>query len=134
MLKIDSWPHSLLLFQVRVTNNSAGLFLVFAKKGPEELKKRLLERVTVDPGMFKGPLPGYSEDYIELPFQRDILESSDYEHWWDEERIRRTIEERLAAFAQDQFPKVNSIVLESLEEYRSEEARAEDAEEVGCSA
>ncbi len=133
-LKIDCWPHSLLLFQVRVTNNAAGLFLVFAKRGPEDLKKRLLDRVKADPGMFKGPLPGYSEDYIELPFKRGILESSDYEHWWDEERIRRTISGRLDDFAQGQFPEINRIVIECLEEYRSEKAQSEEGEETESTA
>ena len=41
--------------------------------------------------MFKDPLPAYSEDHIEMPFAVSILESSDYEHWYDEERIRQTI-------------------------------------------
>ena len=133
-LKIDSWPHSLLLFQVRVTNNAADLFLVFAKRGPEDLKKRIYDRVAAKPWVFKDPLPGYSEDYIELPFERSILESSDYEHWWDEERIRQTISGRLDDFAQCQFPEVNKIVLDCLEEYRSEKAQSEDGEETEPSA
>ena len=61
VLKTDSWPKSLLLFQIRVTNHGADLSLCFAKIGPDDLKKRLYDRVTADPGMFKGPLPGYSE-------------------------------------------------------------------------
>ena len=133
-LKIDSWPHSLLLFQVRVTNNAADLFLVFAKRGPEDLKKRIYDRVAAKPWVFKNPLPGYSKDYIELPFERSILESSDYEHWWDEERIRQTISGRLEDFAQCQFPEVNRIVLDCLEEYRSVKAQSEDGEETEPSA
>ena len=134
-LKIDSWPHRLLLFQVRVTNNSADLFLVIAKSGPDDLKKRLFDRVTAYPSIFEGSLPGYAEDdYISLPFGVSILESSDYEHWWDEERIRQTISCRLEEFAQSQFPEINRIVLDCLEEHQSEKAQSEDGEETEPSA
>ena len=133
-LKTDSWPYSLLLFQIHVTNHGADLSLFIAERGPEDLKKRIFDRVAADPGMFKGPLPGYSEDYIGLPFGVSILESSDYERWWDEEGIFQTISDRLEDFARDHFPKVNRIVLDCLEEYRSVKAQSEDGEETEPSA
>ena len=49
-------------------DHGADLSLLFAKRGPDDLKKRIFDRVAADPWMFKGPLPGYSEDYIGLPF------------------------------------------------------------------
>ncbi len=134
VLKTDSWPYSLLLFQIHVTNHGADLSLFIAERGPEDLKKRIFDRVAADPWMFKGPLPGFSEGYIDLPFAGSILESSDYEHWWDEERIRQTISGRLEDFAQCQFPEVNRIVLDCLEEYRSVKAQSEDGEETEPSA
>ena len=134
VLKINSFPKSLLLFNIHVTDHGADLSLFFAKRGPEDLKKRLFNRVTTVPGMFKGPLPEYSENYIELPLGVSILKSSDYEHWWDEERIRQTISGRLDDFARCQFPQVNKIVLDCLEEYRSEKAQLEDGEETEPSA
>ena len=134
VLKTDSWPNSLLLFQIQVTNQGADLSLFIAERCPEELKKRIFDRVAADPCMFNGPLPGYSEGHIELPFAGSILESSDYEHWWDEERIRQTISDKLEAFSQCQFPKINKTVLDCLVEYRSEKAQSEDGEETEPSA
>ena len=125
-LKIDSFPKSLLLFDIHVTDHGADLSLLFAKRGPEDLKKRIFDRVAANPGMFEGPLPAYSEDYITLPFGVNILESSDYEHWWDEEATFQTISGRLEDFARCQFPEINRIVLDCLEEYRSEMAQSED--------
>ena len=134
VLKTDSWPYSLLLFQIHVTNHGADLSLFIAKTSPEDLKKRIFDHVAADPWMFKDPLPAYSEDHIEMPFAVSILESSDYEHWYDEERIRQTISGRLEEFAQRQFPEINRIVLDCLEEYRSEKAQAEDGDKTEPSA
>ncbi len=128
-LKTDSWPNSLLLFQVRLTNQGADLSLCFAKRVPGDLKKKLFDRITADPELFKDPLPGYSEDYIDLHFGVSILESSDYEHWYDEEGIRQTISDRLEEFSQSQFPEINNVVIDCLKEYQSEKARSEDGEE-----
>ena len=65
-LKIDSWPHSLLLFQVRVTNNAADLFLVFAKRGPEDLKKRIYDRVAAKPLGVQGSAAGVFQRRLHL--------------------------------------------------------------------
>ncbi len=125
-LKTDSWPHSLLLFDVHVTSHGADLSLLFAKSGPADLKKRIFDHVAANPSIFEGSLPEYAEDnYISLPFGVSILESSDYDHWWDEERIRQTISCRLEDFARGQFPEINRIVLDCLEKYGSEKAQSE---------
>lgn len=128
-LKTGSWPHRLLQFDVHVTSDGADMFLLFAKRGAESLKKKLFDRLTADPWVFEDSLPGYAEDdYISLPLGESILESSDYDHWWDEERIRQTISDRLEEFAQNQFPEVNKTVLNCLDEYRSEKAQSEEEE------
>lgn len=128
-------PFKLLYFHVGVTNDGADLSLIFNKSGPDDLKRMLFDRVTANSSIFKDSPPIYAEDdYIGLPFGVSVLESSDYEHWWDEERIRQTIADRLRAFSQCQFPKVNRIVLDCLEEYRSEEDRPEDGEQAELSA
>ncbi len=128
-------PYKLLYFHVGVTNDGADLSLIFNKSGPDDLKKRLFDCVAANPSIFEGSLPGYvKDDYFGLPFGVSILESSDYEHWYDEERIRKAISDRLEAFSKGQFPKVNKIVLNCLEEYRSEEAQSVDGEEAEPSA
>ncbi len=128
-------PYKLLYFHIGITNDGAVLSLILNQSGPNDLKKRLFDCFTADPDLFKGPLPEYSEDdYISLPCGVSILESSDYEHWWDEDKIRRTIADRLEDFARDQFPEINNIVIDCLEEYQSEKAQSEGGEETEPSA
>ena len=62
----------------------------------------------------------YTEDYVRLHTVGNILEESDYESWWDEEIILGKIRCRLDDFAQGEFPEINRIIVEYLEEYRSE--------------
>lgn len=120
VLKFDGFPKNLLHFEIHLTDHGADLSLLFATRGPRDLKKMIFDRVTSDHGMFKSPLPRYSEDkYISLPLGVSILERSDYEHFYDEDRIRQTISDRLDDFAKCQFPKINRIVLDCLEEYGS---------------
>ena len=134
VLKIDSFPSSQLLFDIHVTDHGAKLSLLFAKRGSEDLKRTLYNRVSAAPGLLKGPLPEYVEDnYNGLPLGVSILESSDYEHWWDEEKIRQTISDRLDDFAQGQFQEINRIVLECLEKHRSEKPQSEEGEKTQSS-
>ncbi len=130
VLRFNGFPKSLLHFEIHLTDQGADLSLLFATRGPRDLKRMVFDRVTTDHGMFKGHLPRYSEDkYISLPFGVSLLESSDYKHWWDEERIRQTISCRLDDFAKCQFPEINRIVLNCLEEYRSAKAQSVGGDE-----
>ena len=118
-LDVGSWPYGLLHFEVQVTDHWTGLFLFFSKRGDKKLKRMIYDRVAAIPDIFEGQVSSYSDDYIRLRLSKDILEEHDYENWWDEREIRKTIAGRLDEFANDQFPVINEVVVECLEGYHA---------------
>ena len=115
-LEVDGWPDYLLQFQVQATNHRAELSLYLAWGGNGELKQRIFDRLTAHPELFAGEFPSYEGHSLTLIIC-NILEESDYESWWDEERTRETISRRLDDFARSQFPQINRIVTDCLEHY-----------------
>ena len=115
-LGVDGWPDHLLQFQVQVTNHGAELSLFLSWHGNGELKKKIYDGLNAHPELFSGEFPGYADDYITLRVG-NILEGLDYENWWDEERTREIISRRLDEFAHGNFPQINRIVMECLEQY-----------------
>ena len=118
-LETDGWPHGLLHFEVQVTERWAGLFLLFSKSGDKTLKRMIYDRVAKIPDVFEEPVPSYSDDYIRLKISKDVLEEQDHSRRWDEEATQRLIAGKLDDFAKDQFPLINQVVLECLEEFHS---------------
>ena len=47
------------------------------------------------------------------------MEESDYDTWWNEGGTREKIAQRLDDFARGQFPEINRIVLDCLEQHRT---------------
>ena len=73
-----------------------------------------------NPGAFDCQEPHYTEKWVILHTGRDILTASDYENWWDEDAIRSQIACRLDDFYHTQFPRINEIIVQCLEEYEVE--------------
>ena len=117
-LRLESWPYALLLFEVQVTDRWATLTFFMAPGENEALRKKIFDRVRGHLEPVHSAQPTYTEDYVRLHTAGNILEESDYESWWDEESIRETIARRLDDFARGQFPEINRIIVECLEECR----------------
>ena len=118
-LKVDGFPNYLLQFQVHATNRRAELTLHLARLGDEgKLKKIIFDQLSGHPDLFDSELPNDSNGSIDLKIG-NVLEGPDYDTWWDEDRTRETISIRLGEFAQGQFPQINRIVLDCLEQYRA---------------
>ena len=118
-LGLDGWPHFLLLFEVRVTNNRVSLYLSLCRGGDDSLRRRIFDRVKERGDLFDGSASAYSDQYIKLYETEDILEESDYDDWWDKESIQERIGSRMDAFARGSFPEINEVILNVLEEHRS---------------
>ena len=99
-LKMGTWPHHLLLFEVQVTDSRAELFLTLFKGGDKSLRKQIFDRVRANADVFDCEEPAYSAESIRLHTVGNVLEESDYDSWWDEERTREIIYGRLVDFAQ----------------------------------
>ena len=115
-LKIDTWPHYLLLFEVQVVEGRAELFLTLFKGEDGLLRKRIFDRVKKSVEVFDCDQVAYIDDSIRLHTVGNILEEDDYKNWWNEESIRDTIRRRLDDFAQGRFPEINRIIVECLQE------------------
>ena len=115
---VDGWPYHLLQFQVHATSRHATLSLYLYRKGDEELKRIILEGLSEHRELFTVEPPSLSGDSVVLGIC-NILEETDYETWWDEDKTRGTISSRLEEFARKQFPWINRTVLNCLEQYRA---------------
>ena len=118
-LELDSWPNFLLLFQVEVADNRIMLYFLLCQGGDDSLRRRIFDRVRERGDLFNGTASAYTGREIRLHEEGDLLEESEYEDWWDEERIRDRIGSRLEAFARGSFPKINKVIRNVLEEHRS---------------
>ena len=115
---VDGWPYYLLQFQVHATNRRTELSLYLHWRGDDVLRRMILEGLSEHRELFTIELPSLSGNSIDLGIC-NILEGSDYETWWDEDKTRTTISSRLEGFARNQFPKINRVVLNCLEQYRA---------------
>ena len=113
----DGWPDYILQFQVHVSNRGAVLSLFLDWRDNGDIKKNIFEQLGGHSELFTGEFPVYVDDYITLNIC-NILEETDYETWWDEDKTRETISSRLKEFAQSQFPTINSIVMDCLNQHR----------------
>ncbi len=123
ILKVDPWPDLFLQFQVHATYRRATLSLFLHWKGNQNLRKGIYDRLGAIPAVFKGELPPFTESNTVGLVIGEILEESDYETWWNEEKTKETISRRLDEFAQGGFREINRAVLECLENYQAQEPR-----------
>ena len=119
-LGLERWPYTLLQFEVQVTDRWATGTLFWAPGGNEALRRKMFDRLRDYLTTRRAAQPTYTEDYARLYTVGNILEETDYETWWDEEKTRETIARRLDDFAGCEFPEINRIILECLKKYRSE--------------
>ena len=119
-IKLPAWPNHLLLFEAHVTNNPAAIILGLVPGEDEALRRKIFERAKNNPGAFNCQEPHYTKDWVILHTGRDLLIPSDYEMWWDEDAIRAEIACRLDDFYHTQFPRINEIIVQCLEEYEVE--------------
>ena len=122
LLSLDGGPYFLLHFSVYVTAQGASLRLWLYASDNRALRRKIFSRVkenVEESGVFNCEVAEYTDDSIAL-HRVSILDEDDYKNWWDEKVIRDVINTRLNNFARDQFSEIDRIVLECLEEYRSE--------------
>ena len=119
-LEVDGWPFYLLLFQVHCTNRRAELSLFLDWRDNGDIKRNIFHQLQAHADLFAGEFPDYADyadEFINLTIC-NILEEADYETWWDEDKTRDTISSRLEDFAHSQFPTINRIVMDCLEQHR----------------
>ena len=117
--KVDGWPNYLVQFQVHCTNHRAEVSLHLTWRGDgSKLKKIIFDQLRARPELFASEFPDESKGSINLSIG-NVLGEVDYETWWDEDETRETISNRLEEFALGQFQEINRIILDCLEQHRS---------------
>ena len=119
-LKLTEWPRSPLLFEINVTSNSMSLRLYVVPVGDESLRRKIFACVKDNSGVFNCEEPEFKDGWITLHTAEEILTGSDYENWWNEEDVRGTISQRLDEFANTEFPLIDQIIVNCLDDYEAE--------------
>ena len=121
-LRLDDWPHSIMQFNIHVTNRTARLSLFLASSDNDGLRRRIFDGVRDNPDIFNCALTEYTDGFITLHTVGNILDEADYDNWWDEEAVRSRVASRLDDFARGDFPAINRVLLECLKEYCSRDS------------
>ena len=118
-LKIAPWPYQLLLFEVRITDSSARLYLSLCPDKEAEVREHIFRFVRKKPSVFNCEQAEFTNAWITLHDVGDLLDESDYKNIrWDEELVRSKLQESLDEFASHKFVEINEAILECLEDYR----------------
>ena len=118
-LVLDGWPNSLLLFELHATPSGLELYFSLAGSGDEQLRRMIFSAVKANPDVFDCEVPAYTDGFIRLHTVGMMLDEGDRELWWDEAVTGGTIAGRLEDFARSQFPAINKIIVDCLEDYRA---------------
>lgn len=119
-LDLADWPHFLLLFELHATPSGLELYFSLAGGGDAQLSRRVFDEVKANPDVFNCEAPSYTDGFIRLHTVGMMLDEADSELWRDEAGTGATIAGRLEDFAPSQFPAINKIIVDCLEDYRAE--------------
>ncbi len=113
LLKSKGVLGGVLVFQVFAGERKAGLNLCLnwsdSLKSPG-LRTEIYDLLAANSNLFQGEVPPLEDEWITLRMG-ELLEESDYETWWDEERTKETISRRLDEFVQGDFQEINGIIV-----------------------
>ena len=118
--------NSLLLFQFRFYNGLPWLELALSAGDPvhNRLRQELFEAVRQHPILFKRTGTTLSEGWMTLHQEKDyILDEADYGIGWDDGTTRAKLEAWITSFATNQFPAMNEVIVNCLQDWEAEEQR-----------
>ena len=124
-----NWTHTnaLLLFEFRCPaepTETAGPGLVLGGGTDEALRRRLFETARQNPGIFNARGGGLLDSWTHLhEYGGNLLVDSDLGSRWADGSARAKLEERVARFAEEEFPQISRAVVECLEEYQTGDKR-----------
>ena len=84
------WPsHSLLLCQLYWTNDSTHFYLGLSPGNDQDVRRRIYETATQNPHLFNSTFnsirSAFSEGWLTIHREENILEDSDLDRWDDED-------------------------------------------------
>ena len=112
------WPSkAVILFEFYCTPRNTHFSLVLAPS-KESVRSVLFERIKQDSRVFNYARGMLKDDYQHVHRQRNILNNSDLNNWYDTDSLGPAkLRQYLADFAQNDFPAMNEIIVGCLSEY-----------------
>ena len=117
-IRLTSWPHWLLIFEIQITESKAELFLSLAGGENAALRRKIFDQVKEAPNVFDCDME-FTNGFVRLHTVGEILEEGDSGIRWDETETKNRIAERLNRFAQNDFDRINEVITKCLEEYQA---------------
>ena len=111
------------MFEFRVTDGSAQLRLALYQGEDGTVRERLFDDAKKNHDLFVGVGSTLPPGSVLLYEGENILSADDYATW-DDPTVRQKVMDWVAAFAENEFPRMNEIIVACLREYGTQQARA----------
>ena len=109
----------LLLFEFRVTDDSAQLRLALYQGEDGTVRERLFDDAKKNRDLFVGVGSTLPPGAVLLYEGANILSADDYA-MWDDQAVRQKVMDWVEAFAGNEFPRMNGVIVECLQEYETQ--------------
>ena len=113
----------LLQFEFRITDSSAQLRLALYRGEDETVRQHIFDAAQKHQDLFVGVGSILSPNWMLLHEGENILSANDYATW-DDQAVRQKVMDWVAAFAENEFPKMNEVILACLREYGTQPVSA----------
>ena len=112
---------SLLLCQLYCTNDNSHFYLTLSPGADQKVRRKIYETATQNPHLFNSTRSAFSEGWLPIHREENILEDADLDRWDDEDAPgRRKLRNWLSNFADQQFPAMNEVIVKCLQDYEAE--------------
>ena len=111
----------LLQFEFRITDSSAQLRLALFRGEDETVRQHIFDAAKKHQDLFVGVGSTLSSTWMLLHEGENILSADDYA-MWDDQAVRQKVMDWVEAFVGNEFPRMNKVIVECLQEYETQPA------------
>ena len=109
---------NLLQFEFRITDSSAQLRLALYRGEDETVRQHIFDPPKKHQDLFVGVGSTLSPTWMLLHEGENILSADDYA-MWDDPAVRQKVMDWVAVFAENEFPRMNGVIVKCLQEYET---------------
>ena len=110
----------LLQFEFRITDSSAQLRLALYRGEDETVRQHIFDAAQKHQDLFVGVGSTLSPTWMLLHEGENILSADDYA-MWDDQEVRQKMMDWVEAFAGNEFPRMNGVIVKCLQEYETQQ-------------
>ena len=109
----------LLQFEFRIADSSAQLRLALFRGEDETVRQHVFDAAQKHQDLFVGGGSTLSPAWMILHEGENILSADDYA-MWDDPAVRQKVTDWVEAFAENEFPRMNEVIVKCLQEYETQ--------------